>query len=133
MYVFIITCLHKNIPFKNKLLLCAQVSGAPLLSLRPIGSDAASKSTSCQQPRPRSSLRSKRRRRRTPLVRTPGNQPIEGRGRGGGGGGASSRGKSGLKSRPPRSLMPSQSTRGRRATSHCRHRGGTLKTIKIEH
>lgn len=111
--------------FKNQILLCAQVSGARLLSLRPTGSDSASKSTSCQQPRPRSSRRSNRRRRRTPLLRTPGNQGT------GGGGGDSSRWESGLKSRPPRSLMPSQPTRGRRDTSHWRDRKKILKYILL--
>lgn len=109
--------------------LCAQVSSTRLLSLRPTGLDSASKSTSCQQPLPRSSRRSKRRRRRTPLLRTPGNQATGGGAGGGGGeGGASSRWESGSKSRPPRSLMPSQPARGRRNTSHWRNREKTLKS-----
>lgn len=136
LWYFYVVVLHSSRylqPFTFKincwepLLLCAQVSGPRLLSLRPPGpSDPASKSTSCQQHRPRSSRRSRRRRRRTPLLRTPGNQET-----GAGGGGASPGWESGLKSRPPRSLMPSQPARGRWGSSHCGNRKKTRKDNNV--
>lgn len=95
--LWIVACMHKMM-FHEQLLLRVQVSVS--LSLHPAVSDPASKSTSCQQLRPWLSWWSKRRRRRTPLLRTPGSQAT------GGGEGASSGWVLGFKSRPPRSLMP---------------------------
>lgn len=95
---------HKHMFFplnnKNDIIENINDTGTWLFRPHPPRPDSAPRSTRCQQPRPRPSWWSRRRRRRTPFLRTSGCQVTRGLG------GAWRKSGRQFKSRPLRSLMP---------------------------